>query len=267
MARPRSRMATITSRLGALRPDPRRQRLLIFGHTDVKELALYIEDQIKAGNWDFNLGMRGDLYNGLASRNQPEPRVGIAYNVKPSATVLAASYARTTGDALQRKPRALQHRMLRRGADAPARLQSRRRRNPRSRASATSSMPVCSRPSARMPWSAASTSGSTPTTPSTSASWAIRPSPSPSTGITPRFPATRCTPNSLTTHGFSAYFVTSSVAARFFGPQVAGAGATSGVARDLSLPHRSRREVQPDHAPPVHALSRWQLGERTVGRL
>jgi hypothetical protein len=32
------------------------------------------------------------------------------------------------------------------------------------------------------------------------------------------------------THGFSAYFVTSSVAARFFPPQVAGAGATSGVA-------------------------------------
>jgi hypothetical protein len=32
------------------------------------------------------------------------------------------------------------------------------------------------------------------------------------------------------THGFSAYFVASSVAARFFPPQIAGAGATSGVA-------------------------------------
>ena len=66
-----------------------------FGHTDVKELALYIEDEIKAGNWDFNLGMRGDFYNGLATTKQPEPRVGIAYNIKPSATVLRASYART----------------------------------------------------------------------------------------------------------------------------------------------------------------------------
>src|ERR1700677_4602099 len=28
------------------------------GHTDVKELALYVEDQIKAGNWLFNLGIR-----------------------------------------------------------------------------------------------------------------------------------------------------------------------------------------------------------------
>jgi hypothetical protein len=66
-----------------------------FGHTDVKELALYIEDEIKAGNWDFNLGMRGDFYNGLATTKQPEPRVGIAYNIKPSATVLRVSYART----------------------------------------------------------------------------------------------------------------------------------------------------------------------------
>ena len=29
------------------------------GRTDVKELALYIEDMIKAGNWIFNVGIRG----------------------------------------------------------------------------------------------------------------------------------------------------------------------------------------------------------------
>ncbi|MGB6973259.1 MAG: TonB-dependent receptor [Terracidiphilus sp.] len=66
-----------------------------FGHTDVKELALYGEDEIKAGNWDFNLGMRGDLYNGLTVARQAEPRVGIAYNVKRTGTVLRISYART----------------------------------------------------------------------------------------------------------------------------------------------------------------------------
>jgi hypothetical protein len=65
------------------------------GHTDVKELGLYIEDQIKAGNWLFNLGLRGDIYNGLTSATQTEPRVGIAYNIKPSSTVLRVSYART----------------------------------------------------------------------------------------------------------------------------------------------------------------------------
>ncbi|MGO8720955.1 MAG: carboxypeptidase regulatory-like domain-containing protein [Acidobacteriaceae bacterium] len=65
------------------------------GHTDVKELALYIEDQIKTGNWLFNLGMRGDLYNGLTVARQAEPRVGLAYQVKRTNTVLRASYART----------------------------------------------------------------------------------------------------------------------------------------------------------------------------
>ena len=66
-----------------------------FGHTDVKELALFVEDQIKAGNWNFNLGFREDLYNGLTKANQAEPRVGIAYNIKPTTTVLSVSYART----------------------------------------------------------------------------------------------------------------------------------------------------------------------------
>ena len=66
-----------------------------FGHTDVKELALYIQDQIKAGNWVFNVGIRGDLYNGLAIARQAEPRLGIAYNVKQTNTVLRVSYART----------------------------------------------------------------------------------------------------------------------------------------------------------------------------
>jgi hypothetical protein len=65
------------------------------GHTDVKEFALYMEDQIKAGNWDFNLGLREDVYNGLTKANQTQPRVGIAYNIKPTATVLRVSYART----------------------------------------------------------------------------------------------------------------------------------------------------------------------------
>jgi hypothetical protein len=65
------------------------------GHTDVKELALFIEDQIKVGNWLFNLGLREDVYNGLTDANQTQPRVGIAYNIKPTTTVLRVSYART----------------------------------------------------------------------------------------------------------------------------------------------------------------------------
>jgi hypothetical protein len=65
------------------------------GHTDVKELGLYIQDQIKAGDWVFNLGMRGDLYNGLTVARQAEPRLGLAYSVRPTSTVLRLSYART----------------------------------------------------------------------------------------------------------------------------------------------------------------------------
>jgi hypothetical protein len=65
------------------------------GHTDVKEIALYAEDQIKAGNWLFNVGIRGDLYNGLTIARQAEPRLGTAYTVKQTNTVLRLSYART----------------------------------------------------------------------------------------------------------------------------------------------------------------------------
>jgi Carboxypeptidase regulatory-like domain/TonB-dependent Receptor Plug Domain len=65
------------------------------GHTDVKELAMYVEDSITEGNWNFNLGIRGDVYNGLSRAQQAEPRLGIAYNVKQSNTVLRVSYART----------------------------------------------------------------------------------------------------------------------------------------------------------------------------
>ena len=65
------------------------------GHTDVKELALYVRDNITKGNWSLNLGLRGDLYNGLTTAHQAEPRVGIAYNVKKTNTILRVSYART----------------------------------------------------------------------------------------------------------------------------------------------------------------------------
>jgi hypothetical protein len=65
------------------------------GRADIKELSMYVEDQIKAGNWNFNLGIRGDVYNGLAAAQQAEPRLGVAYNVKRTGTVLRASYART----------------------------------------------------------------------------------------------------------------------------------------------------------------------------
>jgi len=65
------------------------------GRADIKELALFAQDQITAGNWLFNLGIRGDLYNGLTSARQAEPRLGVSYKIKRTSTVLRASYART----------------------------------------------------------------------------------------------------------------------------------------------------------------------------
>jgi hypothetical protein len=65
------------------------------GHTDVKELALYIQDTVTKGNWALNLGLRGDFYNGLTTHREAEPRLGVAYNIKRTNTVLRVSYART----------------------------------------------------------------------------------------------------------------------------------------------------------------------------
>ena len=68
---------------------------LFHGHTDVKETSMFVQDTITWRNWSFNLGIRGDLYRGFVSDNQAEPRLGVAYNLKPSSTVLRLSYART----------------------------------------------------------------------------------------------------------------------------------------------------------------------------
>jgi Carboxypeptidase regulatory-like domain/TonB-dependent Receptor Plug Domain len=65
------------------------------GHADIHQVALYVEDTISWKNWTFSLGIRGDIYNGISSSTQAEPRVGIAYNIKSSNTVLRVSYART----------------------------------------------------------------------------------------------------------------------------------------------------------------------------
>lgn len=65
------------------------------GHTDVKLLGVYAEDEITTGPWFFNLGLRGDVYNGLSKASQAEPRISLAYTIHRTRTVLRASYART----------------------------------------------------------------------------------------------------------------------------------------------------------------------------
>jgi len=65
------------------------------GHADIKETGLYVQDTITLKNLTLNLGLRGDLYNGISTASQAEPRVGAAYNFKQTNTVLQFSYART----------------------------------------------------------------------------------------------------------------------------------------------------------------------------
>jgi hypothetical protein len=64
------------------------------GHTDVKQLALYVQDNITKGSWALNLGLRSDFYNGLTTHKELQPRLGVAYNIKKTNTVLRVSYAR-----------------------------------------------------------------------------------------------------------------------------------------------------------------------------
>ena len=95
----------------------------------MKELALYAQDQIKAGNWLFNLGIRGDLYNGLTIARQAEPRVGVSYTVKQTSTVLRLSYARTLESPFNENLVLSSQGCLNRGARSAAALHARRLRH------------------------------------------------------------------------------------------------------------------------------------------
>ncbi|HLY17802.1 MAG TPA: TonB-dependent receptor [Bryobacteraceae bacterium] len=65
------------------------------GTHNIDQYAAYMQDDITAGNFLFKVGLRFDRYDGITSNSQPEPRLGIAYNVKKTGTVLRVSYART----------------------------------------------------------------------------------------------------------------------------------------------------------------------------
>jgi hypothetical protein len=62
---------------------------------NINQYAFFVQDEIKAGNFVFTPGFRLDRYAGLATRTEPEPRLGIAYNIKGTGTVLRVAYART----------------------------------------------------------------------------------------------------------------------------------------------------------------------------
>jgi hypothetical protein len=200
------------------------------GRTDVKELALYLEDQITLKNWLFNVGIRGDLYNGLAIARQAEPRVGLSYNIKRTATILRVSYARTLespfNENLVLSSQGCSNEVL-----APL-------------LACTAGVGTTLQPGERNEFHAGfqqaagkflvfsgeyiwkythnafdfSVLGNTPIT-------------FPIDWHNSKIPGYALHADVPTFHGVSAFVVMSSVAARFYGPQVAGAGATGGVAQ------------------------------------
>jgi hypothetical protein len=62
---------------------------------NVNQYAFFAQDAITMGNFVFNVGFRLDRYDGLVSKTSPQPRLGIAYNIKKTGTVLRVAYART----------------------------------------------------------------------------------------------------------------------------------------------------------------------------
>jgi hypothetical protein len=205
------------------------------GHTDIKETALYIQDALTLKNLTLNLGVRVDLYNGISSAQQAEPRLGVAYNIKRTNTVLRLGYARTMESPFNENLI-----LASTGCNNPAifALQS----SVPGGACVSSDVPPLS-PGKRNEFHAGleqafgkylvidgeyiwkyttrafdfSVLGDTPIT--YPIEW--------SRSKIPGYAIRASVPN---IHGFTAYAVTSSVAARFFGPQISGIGATPGIA-------------------------------------
>jgi hypothetical protein len=64
------------------------------GHTDIKQEAVYAQDNVTLGNATATLGVRFDNYNGITKGRLVQPRLGISYHLKPTSTVLRASFTR-----------------------------------------------------------------------------------------------------------------------------------------------------------------------------
>ena len=61
----------------------------------VKQQALYLQDEMKAGDLTLQAGVRLDHYDWLSSARLLRPRAGVSYAIAGSKSVLRASYGRT----------------------------------------------------------------------------------------------------------------------------------------------------------------------------
>ena len=65
------------------------------GNHNINQFAIYVSDSIKLGGLTVTAGLRDDKYDGLASANGVQPRLGLSYLVHRTNTVLRLAYART----------------------------------------------------------------------------------------------------------------------------------------------------------------------------
>jgi Carboxypeptidase regulatory-like domain len=205
------------------------------GSTNIKETALYVQDTVTLKNLSLNLGLRADIYRGISSAQQLEPRVGVAYNIKQTNTVLRLSYARTMESPFNENLI-----LASTGCNNPVIFDL--QQSVAGGQCVSSSIPPLS-PGKRNEFHAGleqafgkylvvdgeyiwkyttrafdfSVVGDTPIT--YPIEWA--------SSKIPGYAIRASVPD---LHGFTAFVVMSSVAARFFGPQVSGIGATPGVA-------------------------------------
>jgi hypothetical protein len=64
------------------------------GHTDIKQEAVFVQDNLTLGNATVSLGLRFDNYDGITHGKLLQPRVGVSYLVKRTNTILRGSYTR-----------------------------------------------------------------------------------------------------------------------------------------------------------------------------
>ncbi len=64
------------------------------GRTDIKQEAIYLQDNVAYKSFTFLLGGRVDNYNGISRRSLVQPRLGATYNVGRTNTVLRVGYGK-----------------------------------------------------------------------------------------------------------------------------------------------------------------------------
>ena len=64
------------------------------GRTDIKQEAIYVQDNLAFKGVTFLLGGRIDNYNGISRRSLVQPRLGVTYQLKQTNTVLRLGYGK-----------------------------------------------------------------------------------------------------------------------------------------------------------------------------